>query len=325
MNEINFEIKDVEKIDLSMDVGVKEIFPPIENLEVTPTKEQQVFNHENSYGYDNVTVNPIPDEYIIPDGTLDVASNGDVDVTMFRMARVGVYTPPALQDKSITITENGTQSITFDEGYDGLNSVEVTANIVGAISEFVTDCSNLFDNNSYAKPYLVNKFLPYCKPVTAYKMFNNNSSLSDGTSTKVDLSLMDMSDCENCEGMFEGTSSSQFIFGTNFNTSKVKNMKSMFSRFSANTLDLSFLDTSSVTNMNGFLYNVRNLKTLDISNCDFSKVTNSSGIFQYVGANLSTPTTVYVKDEKAQQFILSLPATGSRPSNWTTENVVIKS
>lgn len=145
MNEINFEIKDVEKIDLSMDVGVKEIFPPIENLEVTPTKEQQVFNHNNSYGYDEVIVNPIPDEYIIPDGTLEVTENGDIDVTTFKIARVGVYTPPNLQDKSITITENGTQNITFDEGYDGLNSVEVITNVVN--SEDDTDITTVSKMN----------------------------------------------------------------------------------------------------------------------------------------------------------------------------------
>ena len=50
MNEINFEIQDIKKIDLSMDVGVKEIYPPIENLEVTPTKEKQIFTHEYCYG-----------------------------------------------------------------------------------------------------------------------------------------------------------------------------------------------------------------------------------------------------------------------------------
>ena len=96
MNEINFNIEETEKIDLSMDVGVKEIFPPIENLEVTPTKEQQVFTHENSYGYDKVIVEPIN-----------------------------------LQDKSITIKSNGTQEIVSDEGYDGLNQVKVITQIDG--------------------------------------------------------------------------------------------------------------------------------------------------------------------------------------------------
>lgn len=65
MNEINFNVEDIEQVDLSIGMGIKEIYPPIENLEVTPTKEQQVFNHENSYGYDKVIVKPIPDEYIV--------------------------------------------------------------------------------------------------------------------------------------------------------------------------------------------------------------------------------------------------------------------
>lgn len=116
------------------------ILPNLEVLEVTPTKEQQVFNHKNSDGYDNVIVNPIPNEYVIPEGTLDVDANGDVDVTMFRMARVGVA--PVLQDKSITITENGTQNITADAGYGGLGNVEITTNIEGGSTgepDYITD------------------------------------------------------------------------------------------------------------------------------------------------------------------------------------------
>ena len=130
-NNIELILSDVEGISLSLDTAIKKVEPPLENLEVTPTKEQQVFNHEDSYGYDNVTVNPIPSEYIIPDGTLDVSENGDVDVTMFRKARVGVYIPPKLQEKSIEITENGEKSIVPDDGFDGLSSVEITANIEG--------------------------------------------------------------------------------------------------------------------------------------------------------------------------------------------------
>lgn len=146
MNEINFQIEDIEKIDLSMDVGVKEIFPPIENLEVNPNKEQQVFSHENSYGYDEVIVNPIPDEYIIPVGTLDVNANGDVDVTMFRMARVGVYTPPKLQDKEVTPTKE-TQTITSDSEYDGLN--QVTVNPIPSNYIEPSGTLNIIENGTY--------------------------------------------------------------------------------------------------------------------------------------------------------------------------------
>ena len=40
-----------------------------------------------------------------------------------------IVTDPILQDKSITITENGTTNITADEGFDGLNNVEVVTDI----------------------------------------------------------------------------------------------------------------------------------------------------------------------------------------------------
>lgn len=170
MNEINFEIKDVEKIDLSMDVGVKEIFPPIENLEVTPTKEQQVFTHENSYGYDNVTVNAIPDEYIIPDGTLPITENMTYDVRRYARVSASVHPAPYLQDKEVTITENGTQNITFDEGYDGLNSVEVTTNIESSGVEPITSfiqCSERMINN-------MKEFLAYLKIVPeTYDVYTN--------------------------------------------------------------------------------------------------------------------------------------------------------
>lgn len=169
MNEINFNIEDMEKINLSMDVGVKEIHPPIEDLEVTPTKEEQIFTHENSYGYDKVTikpmpeiklqdkevtptketqnivadnnydglnqvtVNPIPEEYIIPEGMLPITENTTYDVRRYARVSASVHPAPNLQDKSITITENGTQNITADSGYDGLGNVEVITNIENVV------------------------------------------------------------------------------------------------------------------------------------------------------------------------------------------------
>ena len=38
---------------------------------------------------------------------------------------------PSLQSKSVTYTENGTATITPDEGYDGLSSVDVTVDVSG--------------------------------------------------------------------------------------------------------------------------------------------------------------------------------------------------
>lgn len=112
------EIDDVFELENNIEILIQDKI-------IEPTREIQTVMADEDYDQlGTVTVNPIPDEYIIPDGTLDVDANGDVDVTMFRIARVGVYTPPALQDKEVMPTKEE-QIISCDEDYDGLNEVKV--------------------------------------------------------------------------------------------------------------------------------------------------------------------------------------------------------
>lgn len=47
-----------------------------DELTIIPTKKEQA-----SEGlFEKVIVEPIPEEYIIPEGTIDIKENGDVDV-----------------------------------------------------------------------------------------------------------------------------------------------------------------------------------------------------------------------------------------------------
>ena len=82
MNEINFNIEDIENINFDLGVAVKEIAPSLENLNVIPTREQQIFNHEDSYGYDKVTVEgytPIVNKKTITENGIYNASDDNLD------------------------------------------------------------------------------------------------------------------------------------------------------------------------------------------------------------------------------------------------------
>lgn len=70
----------------------------------TPTKSVQNITPEEGELLSGVTVNAIPDQYIVPTGSQTVTVNGNVDVTA--LASVTVSVPNAVSE--LTITENGT-------------------------------------------------------------------------------------------------------------------------------------------------------------------------------------------------------------------------
>lgn len=125
MEKINFTVKDVKGANFGInDIAIKKVYPPLVDETVIPTKEQQVLTHEGEYGYDTVTVEPIPDEYIIPEGTLPITENTTYDVTRFKRVSANVKPAPELQDKEATPTKE-TQNVTFDSGFDGLHTVTI--------------------------------------------------------------------------------------------------------------------------------------------------------------------------------------------------------
>lgn len=76
-------------------LGIKSVTinpTPSSSKTATPTKASQTISPDAGKLLSSVTVNPIPDEYIIPTGTQTITTNGTVDVTNLASVVVNVPT-----------------------------------------------------------------------------------------------------------------------------------------------------------------------------------------------------------------------------------------
>lgn len=98
---------------------------------VTPTESTQTLETEGKRMTDDVTVNPIPPQYIVPSGSQTVTENNTYNVTTLASMTVNVTTD--LEEKSVTYTATTAQqtdTITPASGKDGISRVNVTVNAI---------------------------------------------------------------------------------------------------------------------------------------------------------------------------------------------------
>lgn len=255
------------------------------------------------------------------------ASNNETFTSL--TPKVGkIVTDPILQDKSIEITENGTQTITADNGYNGLNNVVVTTNVAssgGGSGEVITitDAQYLF--YSGARLDKLNELLSMCSDLNNTRnMFYNCTSLKN-----VDFSNVTFKDLKKMNNMFYGCSNLESVDLSNIGAVPVNTLEGMFKNCtSLKSVNLCNFEVTTIENhiITSAFSGCTNLEVIDLSSLRLTAFNFNNDVFYNCGINTSTGlTTVYVKDEACQQWVLDLSAgDGKRPSTWTTDNVIIK-
>lgn len=193
----------------------------LQEKEVIPTKNIQNIVADFPFdGLSKVTVNPIPDEYIIPSGEIEFTQNGTYDVTDKASAKVNV---PEKQLGTKTITQNGTYNAS-DDNLDGYSQVEVTVPTVD-INDYFKDTVS-YKGSYYSDWQNIIKKIPPIKVTT-----------TDASYIFYDCKIDNF---------------------TQIDTSIVKYMTNMF--YAASCKNIPELDASKVTNIQGILMNCTNLE-----------------------------------------------------------------
>lgn len=204
--------------------------------------------------------------------------------------------PIELQEKSITITENGTREITPDAEFGGMSMVKVTVSSPDAGKKLLPIGISLsgstwetFDMNDYNFSYntkasylfqdcknLTELTISPIKPLSCERFLANCTSLQ----TVNGLEKIDTSEVTDMSNMFNNCQNLTALDLSAWDTSKVTDMSYMFSGC-YKLLEIKGIeswDTSKVTDMN-YMFSDCQLTALDLSAWDLSKVTNMERMF----------------------------------------------
>lgn len=287
-------------------------FPPIilanlQEKEVIPTKEVQEIVADKTYdGLSKVTVQAIPNEYIVPSGEIEFTQNGTYDVTDKASAKVNIK-EKLLGTK--TITSNGTYKA-INDNLDGYSEVNVETSGVD-INEYFKDT---ISGGSTVKNWKYT-LLKFRSPLTidgtdaSYMFYSyplevvpdlitttplaNTASMFDGCENITTIPQLDTSNVTNMASMFRICK--QITTIPQLDTSKVKSFTSIFS--GCELIKEITLDISSAVNMTYAFESNKNLGKVNLIN-DNGTITSLYGTFIscYALKELPIINTQNVKD-----------------------------
>lgn len=274
-----------------------------------------------------------------------------MDITSFLIGKEvggGSAPTPTYQDKEITITQNGEQTITADEGYDALSSVEITTNVPAGADLSDYFASTIGAGQSTYSPSYVSIFKKIPMLTASGSSLRCAFSLWSLEGCPIpDVDARNVNNYEECCGNIPvhfpnntadfsnwlfpnesnlGMTLRYFVSGSSYIenidlssmgklTTNYMNCESMF-EYSQNLkkVDLSNLDNSNQqqTNIKNLFSQCSSLEEVDMSKFDFTNTYNYDTAFR----NIPTNCLIYVKDQTQKDWFTT---------NWSgLTNVQIK-
>ena len=262
---INFgNVKIKKKINFgNVKLGVKKVYPELENLEITPRDFEQKFNHPDSYGYNEITVNPVviklQNKEVNPSTTEQIVI---ADEEYYGLKQVNVK---AIEGEEISIIPSSEE-----QTKQGLYKKVTVIGDSNLVPENIAENKEIFGVKGTMIAGWDTSQIREC-----YQMFYKNTEM-------IEAPYFDTSNVTNMKYMFSGCKNLTTV--PQFNTSNVTNMQSMFSGCTKLTTVPQF-NTSNVTNMSEMFIRCKNLTTVPQFNT--SNVTNMYSMFSYC-TNLTT-------------------------------------
>lgn len=240
---MKFNIKQ-NKFNFKTKYAVIKEYPDLENIEITPSKEEQTFKSKDYYGYDEVKVNPVTNEIdnnITPENikkdvnilgvTGNVEEINTTEISINPSDTEKVVTPEAPYNGFSKVTVGAQSGINPDEYFNGnYTSVSVTGVTSGGWRNAIKKIPKITIPSNVTN--LTYFFAGYMGEETPYF------------------------DTSNVTNMYNMCRQSDIKIFPSYNTSKVTSMNTMF--YNANNLvSVGELDGSSLANIMNMFYGTK--------------------------------------------------------------------